>query len=78
MQLNEHLIEGLRSLFFANSVSILVIRLCIQTTVHLEYEPLLRRLIHYIRVLVDQWSTLTALLHAYSLHSLLAYPFYRR
>ena len=78
MLLNKHSIEGWRSLFFVDSVPILAIILCIQTPVHIDFEPLLSCLIHYVRVLMDQWSTLTALLHAYSLRSLLAYPFYRR
>ena len=76
---NEHSIEGLRSLIFVVSVPFLAIILWIQTSVYIDYEPLLSRLIHYVRrVLVDQWSTLTALLHAYSLRSLSAYPFYQR
>ena len=76
MLLNLHSIEGLRSFFFVDSVPILAIIFCIQSPVHIHYEPLLS--CHCIRVLVDQWSTLTALLHAYSLRSLLAYPLYRR
>ena len=78
MLLNEHSTRGFCSFFILDSVPILVIIFVAHSVFHIDYEPLLSSLIQYNRLLKDQWSTLTALLHAYSLRSLLAYPLYRR